>query len=506
MARKTAIAEITPHAKLAAAVRAARDAMRKDAGLNGEVDRVLQLAWLLFLKLFDSLERSRETTDDDFRPAIDAPYRWRDWAADPDGRTGDSLISFVEREFTDDGRQRRPGLLAYLRDLKGTGSDDPRAALRAVFEETDNRMFSGHLLRVVIDNLNEIDFGSSDDIHTMAHLYQTMLREAHHAAGGAGDFYTPRPVIRFMVGQIAPQLGEVILDPACGTGGFLVEALEYLRPGVGTAGELRRLHENLHGIEKHSRPYLLGMMNMLRLRENMLLHGMSQPNLVRGDALAEPPAEIGLVDQVDVIVTNPPFGGIVEERIQKNFPADRRTARTEWLFIQLVVRRLKDRGRCAMVVPDGVLAGGGVGARVKEQLLEECNLHTVVRLPAGVLEPYTAITANLLFFEKSGPTDETWFYEVRPPEGRKRYTKTMPIRFEEFDRCRAWWKSRVEDDFAWRVPIEAIESANFNLDVSNPNQPHDLARRAPAELLGELIEVESEILRLLRSLERGIRA
>ena len=325
-----------------------------------------------------------------------------------------------------------------------------------------------------------------------------MLREAHHAAGGSGDFYTPRPVIRFMVGQIAPRLGDVILDPACGTGGFLVETLEYLRPGVGTAGDLRRLHENLHGIEKHSRPYLLGMMNML-------LHGVSQPNLVRGDALAEPIAEIRRADQADVIITNPPFGGIVEGRIQKNFPADRRAAEPEWLFIQLVVRRLKDRGRCAIVVPDRVLVGSGVGARIKERLLEECNLHTVVRLPEGVLEPYTAIPANLLFLEKTGRTKETWFYEIRPPEGRKKYTKTMPIRFEEFDRCRAWWRSRAEDEFAWRVPIESIESTNFNLDLRNPTQPHDLARRPPAELLGELIEVESEILRLLKDLEQGIR-
>ena len=500
---KNAAARATRTTKPATAVRAARDAMRGDAGLNGEIDRVSQLAWLLFLKAFDSLEQARETTDDDFRPAIDAPYRWRDWAADPDGRTGESLISFVERGFTDDRGVRRPGLLPHLRDLAGTGGNDSRAALRAVFEETDNRMFSGHLLRIVVDRLEEIDFASSDDINTMAHLFETMLRVAHYAAGGSGDFYTPRPIIRFMVEQVAPRLGEVILDPACGTGGFLVQALEYLReylrPGAGTAEELRRLHENLRGVEKHSLPYLFGMMNML-------LHGVGRPNLVRGDALARPITEIDRTDQVDVIVTNPPYGGMVEERIQNNFPVDMRTAGTEWLFIQLAVRLLADGGRCAIVVPDGVLVGSGVGARIKEQLLTECNLHTVVRLPAGVLEPYTAISLNLLFFEKTGRTEETWFYEVRPPTGRKKYTKTIPIRFEEFDRCRAWWKSRVEDEFAWRVPIESIESTNFNLDVRNPNQPHDLAHRPPAELLGELIEVESEILRLLKNLEQEIQA
>ena len=495
MAKKKATAQTTRRAELATAVSGARDAMHKDAGLNGELDRISQLAWLLFLKAFDSLEQDRETTDPAFRPAIDAPYRWRDWAADPDGRTGESLVSFIEREFTDDRGVRRRGLLPYLRGLAGTGGNDPRAALRAIFKEADNRMFSGHLLRVVIDRLEEIDFASSDDIATMAYLYETMLRDAHDAAGGSGGFYTPRPVIRFMVEQIAPRLGEVILDPACGTGGFLVEALEYLRPGAGTAEELRRLHENLRGVEKSPFPYLLGVMNML-------LHGVGRPNLVLGDALAKPIAEISRADQVDVIVTNPPFGGMETERIQNNFPADGRTAATEWLFIQLVVRQLKDRGRCAMVAPDRVLVGTGVGARIKEQLLEECNLHTVVRLPAGVLEPSTAIPFNLLFFEKTGRTNETWFYEIRPPKGRKKYTKTMPIRFEEFARCRSWWTRRVEDEFAWRVPIESIQSTNFNLDLTNPREPKDLAH-PPAELLRELIEVESEILRLLKNLEQG---
>ena len=499
MASKKVAAKTTPHTKLAVVVKDARDAMRRDAGLNGDLDRIQQLAWLLFLKAFDSVEQNRETSDAQFRPAIDAPYRWRDWAAEPDGRTGDSLISFIEREFTDDRGRRRPGLLPYLRDLAGTGSHDPRGVLRAVFKETNNRMISGYLLRVVVNNLNEIDFASSDDTYTMAHLYESMLRDIRDAAGGSGDFYTPRPVIRFMVQQVAPQLGEVILDPACGTGGFLVEALEKLRPSVETTEQLRRLHENLRGVEKNPLPYLLGMMNML-------LHGVGRPNLIRGDALAKPITEISRADQADVIITNPPFGGIEEKRIQNNFPADGQTAGTEWLFIQLVVRQLKDGGRCAIVVSNRVLFGDRVGARIKEHLLTECNLHTVVRLPEGVLEPYTAIPSNLLFLEKTGRTTETWFYEIRPPKGREKYSKTKPMRFEEFDRCRAWWNIRVEDEYAWRVPIESIESTNFDLDVRNPNQPHNLARRPPADLLRELIEVESEILLLLKDLEQEIQA
>ena len=293
-------------------------------------------------------------------------------------------------------------------------------------------MLSGYLLRDVVNKVNEINFASSDDIHTMAHLYESMLREMRDAAGDSGEFYTPRPVIRFIVQQVDPQLGEIVLDPACGTGGFLVEALEHLAPKVKTTQQRRALHNNLRGIEKKPLPYLLGMMNLV-------LHGVGQPNIVRGNALARPITQISKRDRVDVILTNPPFGGEEEKSIQANFPADKQTAETAWLFLQLVIRQLKDGGRCGIVVPNGVLFGDGVGARIKQQLLTECNLHTVVRLPDGVFEPYTAIPSNLLFFEKTGRTKEVWFYEIPPPEGRKKYSKTKPMRFEEFADCQAWW-------------------------------------------------------------------
>jgi len=489
MARaKKAAAPTSPQAKLASVIKAARDAMRKDAGLNGDIDRIPQLAWMLFLKAFDGLEENREITDAKYRPAIEAPFRWRDWAADPNGATGDTLVEFVNTQ-----------LLPYLRGLTGTGAHDPRDVLAAVFKETNNRMLSGYLLRDVVNKVDEINFASSDDIHTMAHLYESMLKDMRDAAGDSGEFYTPRPVIRFMVQQVGPQLGEIVSDPACGTGGFLVEALEELEPKVETTQQLRKLHENLRGVEKKPLPYLLGMMNLV-------LHGVGNPNVVRGNALGSPITQISRADRVDVVLTNPPFGGEEEKSIQANFPADKQTAETAWLFLQLVIRRLKDGGRCGIVVPNGILFGDGVGARIKEQLLTECNLHTVVRLPDGVFEPYTAIPSNLLFFEKTGRTKEVWFYEIAPPDGRKKYSKTKPMRFEEFADCQTWWSDRTENERAWRVPIADIEEKGWNLDLRNPHGPEDLAHRPPGELLDELVQIEHEILAVLEDLQGQLRS
>ncbi len=483
MARPRSSTHATPQAKLASAIKSARDAMRKDAGLNGDLDRLPQLSWLLFLKAFDGLEQNREITDENFRSAIDAPYRWRDWAADPDGPTGETLLTFVNLD-----------LLPYLRRLTGTGSQDPRDVLASVFKETNNRMLSGYLLRDVVNKIDEINFASSDDIHTMAHVYESMLREMRDAAGDSGEFYTPRPIIRFIVQQVNPELGEIILDPACGTGGFLVEALEHLAPKVTTTQQQRELHKDLRGVEKKPLPYLLGMMNLV-------LHGIAQPNITRANALAESITQIGNARRVDVVLTNPPFGGEEERSIQANFPGDRRTPETAWLFLQLVVRQLKDSGRCGIVAPHSVLFASGAGARIKKDLLSTCNLHTIVRLPEGVFSPYTDIPTNLLFFDKTGRTKEVWFYELTPPDKRKKYSKTKPLRFEEFADCQAWWTERVENEHAWRVPIGDIEDNDYNLDLRNPNLPDDLAHRPPSELLAELIEAEREILDILGELQ-----
>jgi type I restriction enzyme M protein len=482
----------TPQAKLSSVIKSARDTMRKDAGLNGDLDRIPQLAWLLFLKAYDGLEQQREVTDRKFRAAIEAPYRWRDWAAQRiDGLTGEALLEFVNGK-----------LLPYLRELRGAAQDDPRDVIAAVFKETNNRMLSGYLLRDVVNQVNKVNFASSDDIHTMAHFYESMLREMRDAAGDSGEFYTPRPVIRFMVQQIDPQLGEGVLDPACGTGGFLVESLEYMRPRVRSVEQLRALDSDVRGTEKKPLPYLLGMMNLL-------LHEVQQPHIVRDNALARPVTDIRKADRVDIVLTNPPFGGEEEKGIQSNFPEATRTAETVWLFLQLVQRILQTGGRCAIVVPNGVLFGDGVGARIKERLLSDCNLHTVVRLPAGVFAPYTPIGTNVLFFEKTGRTKEVWFYELRPPEGRKNYTKTIPLRFDEFAGCQAWWggasrAGRVETTRAWRVPIADIENNGFNLDLKNPDASDDLAHRAPNDLVKELLETERAVLKILSELEGEI--
>jgi len=475
--------------ELAAAIKTARDVMRKDAGLSGDLDRTPQLAWLLFLKAFDDLERKRAVTERQFRPAIGTPYRWREWAADPvDGRTGQVLLDFVNGK-----------LLPYLRDLRGIGVQDPRDVLAAVFKETFNRMLSGYLLRDVVNVVNRVDFTSSDDIHTMAQLYESMLRELRDSAGDSGEFYTPRPVIRFVVQQVDPQMGEVVLDPAAGTGGFLVETLEHLRPQVQTAQEWRQLQVDLRGVEKKPLPFLLGMMNLL-------LHEVEHPNLRRENALAVPLSQIGSSAKVNVVVTNPPFGGEEEQGIQANFPSSTRTGETALLFLQMIQRSLKPGGRCGMVVPNGVLFGDGVAARVKQRLVEECQLHTIVRLPPGVFAPYTAIPTNLLFFDKTGSTKEVWFYEQPPPEGRKNYSKTKPLAFEEFAQCQAWWggadrKGRIETERAWRVPIADIETDGFNLDRKNPNRPDDLSHLPPEQLVTDLLEKERQIHDLLLQIQ-----
>lgn len=488
MARRAAAEPTTPQAKLSSVIKSVRDTMRKDAGLNGDLDRIPQLAWLLFLKAFDGLEARREVTERAYRPAIKQGLRWRDWAADPvNGRTGEALLEFVNAT-----------LLPYLRGLEPAHVGDPRDTLRTVFMETYNRMLSGYLLRDVVNQIDRINFTSSDDIHTMAHMYESMLREMRDAAGDSGEFYTPRPVIRFMVDRVNPQVGERVLDPACGTGGFLVEVREHLRGSLKKVEDLRALDADLQGIEKKPLPYLLANMNLL-------LHDIDKPNLYRENSLAQPLSSYGKRERVDVILTNPPFGGEEEKSIQAGFPEATRTAETAWLFLQYVQRRLDQGGRCGIVVPNGVLFADGVGARIKKRLMDECNLHTIVRLPQGVFAPYTTIPTNLMFLEKTGRTKEVWYYELPPPEGRKGYAKTRPLRYEEFADCQAWWggktrRGRKETERSWRVPIADVEGA-YNLDLRNPNRADDLAHRPPQELLAELIKTEEEILSLLHKIE-----
>jgi len=496
---------------LGSLLKSARDIMRKDKGLNGDLDRLPMLTWVMFLKFLDDLELQREEeaklAGGKFKPALDAPYRWRDWAANPQGVTGDELLAFINNdECTRPDGQRGPGLFAYLRKLTSANGDDRREVIATVFKGVQNRMASGYLLRDVINKVAGIHFTSHGELHTLGALYESMLREMRDAAGDSGEFYTPRAVVRLMVAVTDPQLGEVVLDPASGTGGFLVEAFTHLGRQVKTVADRRTLQErSLLGCEPKSLPYLLCQMNLL-------LHGLDAPQIDPGNALRHKLTEIGEKDRVDVIVTNPPFGGEEERGIQGNFPEDKQTAETALLFLQLIMRRLRRQpgkagrpARAAVVVPNGTLFGDGVCARIKEELLRTFNLHTIVRLPNGVFAPYTGIPTNLLFFDRSGPTRDVWYCEHPLPEGRKNYTKTAPVQFEEFAPLIQWWTNREENERAWKVPAAELLAGGCNLDRKNPRAKEDITHLPPEQLAASILQKEQRIAEILGNI-RGLLA
>jgi type I restriction enzyme M protein len=488
---------------LGSLIKACRHIMRKDKGLTTDLDRLPMLTWILFLKFLDDLEQVREAEakleGKRYRPAIAAPYRWRDWAAKPDGITGDALIAFIQNDeaVRPDGT-KGPGLFAYLRSLTGPNGGDRRDVIRTVFQGTVNRMINGYLLRDVLNKVNGIHFTSTEEIYTLGHLYESMLKEMRDAAGENGEFYTPRPLVKFIVTVVNPRLGETVLDPACGTGGFLAEAFEHMKKQCKTAEDYRRLQrETLFGIEAKPLPYLLCQMNLL-------LHGVETPNIDPLNALRFPLREIGDKDRVDVIMTNPPFGGEEERGILGNFPEDKQTAETALLFLQLImrkIRRVPKPGRAAVVVPNGTLFGDGVCARIKEELLKEFNLHTIVRLPNGVFSPYTDIPTNVLFFDRTGPTKEVWYYEHPLPEGRKNYTKTQPLQFEEFKPLIEWWKHREENEQAWKVPAEELLANNCNLDRRNPRGKPDITHLAPGGIVANIMEKERRIAEIMERIQ-----
>lgn len=475
---------------LSSVIKGVRDKLRKDAGLSGETDRLPQLAWMLFLKFLDDSEQTRALMlGDYFVPIIETPFRWRDWAAygeRPDALKGDELIRFVNDK-----------LMPYLSKLSGVDENDIRTKIGEIFRSTDNRVRSGYILREVVDQISTINFNSSDDIHLVSHFYETMLKEMRDAAGDSGEFYTPRPVVRLIVDRLAPKLGERVLDPACGTGGFLVETWERLKDQTATPEQRAQLQRDLQGIEKKPMPYLLGMVNML-------LHGITAPNISERNALLTNITRLTDDQRVHVIATNPPFGGEEESGILSNFPSGMRTQETAVLFFQYVMEMLQvPNGRCGIVLPNGFLFGGGIAAAVKKDLLERFHLHTIVRLPNGVFAPYTLITTNLLFFEAcardhSGPcTREIWYYEHVVPNGRKNYTKTQPLHFDEFEPLRSWWDHREENDHAWRVPIEHVANSGYNLDLKNPRATVDLEHVPPEQIVESMAVKERLILEIL---------
>lgn len=471
------------------AIKSIQDIMRKDVGVDGDAQRISQLVWMFFLKIFDDREAELELLEDDYKSPLPEHLRWRAWATNPEGMTGEALADFVNVQ-----------LFPYLKEkLPTTGAQGKRAqVVRSVFEDAYNYMKSGTLMRQVINKICEIDFNNSGDRHTFGSIYEQILRDLQ-SAGNAGEFYTPRAVTRFIVNRVDPKLEESVLDPACGTGGFLTCAIDHKREHyVKTREDEETLVNSIRGYEKKALPHMLAV-------TNMILHGIDTPTQIKHDnTLSRPYKDYGNADRVNVIITNPPFGGMEEDGIENNFPAHLRTRETADLFMALVIKLLKDQGRAAVVLPDGFLFGEGMKTRLKQSLLEECNLHTIVRLPNGVFSPYTGIKTNLLFFTKGQPTEHVWFYEHPYPEGVKSYNKTKPMRFEEFETEIAWWgdeadgfKTRVQTEQAWQVPVADIVARNYNLDIKNPHVGEQISHD-PDELL-QLYQQQQDAIAWLRN-------
>ncbi|MGL1011750.1 N-6 DNA methylase [Vibrio vulnificus] len=476
---------------ISSVIKSIQDIMRKDAGVDGDAQRLGQMSWLLFLKVFDAQEEELEFELDDYREPIPAKYLWRNWAADNQGITGDELLEFINDD-----------LFPTLKNLTAPKDTNPRGfVVKEAFSDAFNYMKNGTLLRQVINKLNEIDFTDSKERHLFGDIYEQILRDLQ-SAGNAGEFYTPRAVTRFIVNRLDPKLGEQIMDPACGTGGFLACSFDHVKENyVTSAADHQTLQKQIHGVEKKQLPHLLCI-------TNMMLHGIEVPVQIKhGNTLNKPLSSWD--SNINVIATNPPFGGTEEDGIEKNFPAEMQTRETADLFLQLIVEVLDKDGRAGVVLPDGTLFGEGVKTKIKKMLTEECNLHTIVRLPNGVFNPYTGIKTNILFFTKGQPTKEVWFYEHPYPEGVKNYSKTKPMKFEEFQQEIDWWgneadgfSSRIETKQAWKVSIEDIIGRNFNLDIKNPYQD-EVINHDPEELLASYQQQQQDI-KVLRDQLKGI--
>jgi type I restriction enzyme M protein len=455
-------------------IKGIRDIMRKDTGVDGDAQRISQMVWMLFMKIFADKEEEWEITIDNYVSPIPENLKWQNWAADDEGLTGDALMEFIETE-----------LFPALKELDITISPQAKI-IRSVFDDTYNFMKNGTLFRQVINVINEIDF-NSDDRHLFNDLYETILKDLQ-SAGSSGEYYTPRAVTQFMVDMINPQLGESILDPACGTGGFLTCSIDAVRTQVKTTKDRDILQKSIRGIEKKPLPHLL-------CTTNLMLHGFDLPVVRRDNLLSKPYADWGAKDKLDIILSNPPFGGVEEDGTETNFPKKFRTKETADLFLALIIKLLKNNGRCAIVLPDGTLFGEGMKTRLKEELLERCNLHTIVRLPNGVFNPYTSIKTNLLFFEKGKATKDVWYFEHPYPKGAVSYNKTKPINIKEFDLEKTWWNDREDEKFsknAWKVSIDEIKKRGCNLDIKNPHQEIDTLA-SPEVLLEKFRTTEQNI-------------
>ncbi len=461
-------------------VKSIQDIMRQDAGVDGDAQRLSQLCWMFFLKIIDDQDKELEETQKGYRSPIPMPLRWRTWAADPKGITGGELLTFINTQ-----------LFPQLKGLSvGRKARGRRSVVRDVFEDAYNYMKSGQLMRQIIDKINSVDFNNLAERQHFGDIYEQLLNDLQ-SAGNAGEYYTPRAVTAFMVDRVDPRPGETLLDPACGTGGFLTCAIRHMRQHyVKNVKDEQKMQSALRAVEKKSLPHMLCV-------TNMLLHGIEDPSFVRHEnSLARPYTSYSASDRVDIILTNPPFGGREEDGIESNFPKHFQTRETADLFLALIIHLLKPGGRAAVVLPDGSLFGEGVKTRLKEHLLEECNLHTIVRLPNSAFRPYASIGTNLLFFEKGEPTQEIWFYEHRVPDDQKAYSMTRPIKVEHIKPCADWWggaerKGRQESEVAWKVSLEEIKARNYNLDFKNPHTVAD-DHGDLDELLTQLDEAEQQ--------------
>ncbi len=461
---------------ISAILKSIQTIMWQDTGLNGDAQRIEQLGWMLFLKIFSDKDKELELLDDNYTSPIPDLFHWvkakGNWAGDDEGMTGDELLEFVDRQ-----------LFPALRNIDVSTGNRRALIVREVFEGNNNYMKSGINIRKVLNKLNEMDFNVAKDRHAFGELYESILKGLQ-SAGKSGEFYTPRAITSFITEMINPQLGEKILDPACGTGGYLTCAIEHLKSQANSVEERQSIAENVIGWEYKPLPYLLAT-------TNLILHDMEVPNIRFGDALDQPLSNFTERHRVNAILANPPFGGIVANNNENNFPQNFRTKESADLFLILMIHLLKQGGRAGIVLPDGSLTGDGVKQRVRQKLLEECNLHTIIRLPNSVFQPYATVATNLLFFTKGTPTKEVWYYEHRLPEGQKAYNKTKPIQAKEFDPIKTWWTDRKESDIAWKVPIQSIIDRNFDLDIKNPTKQEEVHEYNSAELM-ELLHTSFE--------------
>ena len=452
-------------ANISAVVSSIRNIMRQDRGISGDAQRLEQLGWMLFLKIMDDKDQELEILKDDYVSAIPESLQWRKWASNQEGITGEPLIKFIDNELF-------PELKILTQKVKNKRAE----LIQEVFEGNNNFMKSGFEMRKVINKLNEVDFNKSEDKHIFGDIYESILLELRDA-GNKGEYYTPRAVTQLMTQMTDPILGEKVLDPACGTGGFLTAAIDHIRAEyVKTVSDEQTLQESISGWELKPVAYVLGL-------TNLILHEIDVPDYHYIDSLKKEYNSIGKKDQVNVILANPPFGASIAEGVETNFPATYRCKESADLFVILMVQLLKAKGRAAIVLPDGSITGDGVKARIRERLLTECNLHTIIRLPQSTFFPAT-VSTNLLFFTKGTPTKEIWYYEHKLPEGQKSYSKTKPIRFGEFKPLIEWWDNREETDLAWKVKVEDLN--NWDLDIKNNTVEIKTELKSPQEILDDL--------------------